>query len=107
MGKVFGSLVGESEERIRKALILAETISPCILWIDEIEKAFSSAMSAGDSGTSARVFGTFLTWMQEKEKPVFITATANQIDLLPPELLRKGRFDEIFFVTLPSRAERT
>ncbi len=106
MGKVFGSLVGESEERMRKALLLAETISPCILWIDEIEKAFSSAVSAGDSGTSARVFGTFLTWMQEKEKPVFVIATGNDITNLPPELMRKGRFDEIFFVDLPTFDER-
>ncbi|MBE0616409.1 MAG: AAA family ATPase [Proteobacteria bacterium] len=106
LGKVFGSLVGESEERIRKALLLAETISPCILWIDEIEKAFASAVSAGDSGTSARVFGTFLTWMQEKEKPVFVIATGNDIANLPPELMRKGRFDEIFFVDLPHYDER-
>ncbi|NOY45628.1 MAG: AAA family ATPase [Deltaproteobacteria bacterium] len=106
MGKVFGSLVGESEERMRKALLLAETISPCILWIDEIEKAFSSVTGAGDSGTSARVFGTFLTWMQEKEKPVFVIATGNDITNLPPELMRKGRFDEIFFVDLPHYEER-
>ena len=106
MGKVFGSLVGESEERIRKALLLAETISPCILWIDEIDKAFASVMSAGDSGTSARVFATFLTWMQEKEKPVFVIATGNDIANLPPELMRKGRFDEIFFVDLPTYEER-
>ncbi|TLN21572.1 AAA family ATPase [bacterium] len=106
LGKVFGSLVGESEERIRKALVLAEAISPCILWIDEIEKAFSSVVSAGDSGTSARVFGTFLTWMQEKSKPVFVIATGNDIANLPPELMRKGRFDEIFFVDLPNYEER-
>ncbi len=106
MGKVFGSLVGESEERIRKALLLAETISPCILWIDEIEKGFASVVGSGDSGTSARVFGTFLTWMQEKEKPVFVIATGNDIANLPPELMRKGRFDEIFFVDLPTYEER-
>ncbi len=106
MGKVFGSLVGESEERIRKALLLAETISPCILWIDEIEKGFASVAGSGDSGTSARVFGTFLTWMQEKEKPVFVIATGNDIANLPPELMRKGRFDEIFFVDLPTYDER-
>ena len=106
LGKVFGSLVGESEERIRRALLLAETISPCILWIDEIEKAFSSVLAAGDSGTSARVFGTFLTWLQEKEKPVFVIATGNDIANLPPELMRKGRFDEIFFVDLPIYDER-
>lgn len=106
MGKVFGSLVGESEERMRKALILAETISPCILWIDEIEKAFANVVGSGDSGTSARVFGTFLTWMQEKEKPVFVIATGNDITNLPPELMRKGRFDEIFFVDVPNYEER-
>ena len=106
LGKVFGSLVGESEERMRKALLLAETISPCVLWIDEIDKAFSSVMGAGDSGTSARVFGTFLTWLQEKEGPVFVLATGNDIANLPPELMRKGRFDEIFFVDLPTYDER-
>lgn len=106
VGKVFGSLVGESEERMRKALLLAETISPCILWIDEIEKAFATALSSGDSGTSARVFGTFLTWLQEKEKPVFVLATGNDVANLPPELMRKGRFDEIFFVDLPTYDER-
>jgi ATP-dependent 26S proteasome regulatory subunit len=106
MGKVFGSLVGESEERMRKALLLAETISPCILWIDEIDKAFASVMGAGDSGTSARVFGTFLTWLQEKERPVFVIATGNDIANLPPEMMRKGRFDEIFFVDLPTYDER-
>ena len=106
LGKVFGSLVGESEERMRKALLLAETISPCILWIDEIDKAFASVTSAGDSGTSARVFGTFLTWLQEKERPVFVIATGNDISNLPPELMRKGRFDEIFFVDLPTYDER-
>lgn len=107
LGKVFGSLLGESEENLRNAIRLAETISPCILWIDELEKAFAgSSGSAGDSGTTARILGTFLTWMQEKEKPVFIIATGNDITLLPPELMRKGRFDEIFFVDLPTATER-
>ena len=107
LGKVFGSLLGESEENLRNAIRLAETISPCILWIDELEKAFAgSSGSAGDSGTSARILGTFLTWMQEKTKPVFIIATGNDITLLPPELMRKGRFDEIFFIDLPSASER-
>ena len=108
IGKVFGGLVGESERNIRKALEIAKTISPCILWIDEIEKGFSGVQGSGssDSGTSSRIFGTFLTWMQEKTEPVFVIATANDISLLPPELLRKGRFDEIFFVDLPSNAER-
>ena len=87
---------------------MAKTISPCVLWIDEIEKGLSGSQSSGrtDGGTSARVFGTFLTWMQEKEEPVFVVATANDISSLPPELLRKGRFDEIFFVDLPSANER-
>lgn len=106
LGKVFGGIVGESEYNIRKALSLAETIAPSILWIDEIEKGLSGVGSAGDSGTSSRVFGTLLTWMQEKESEVFIIATANNIETLPPELLRKGRFDEIFFVDIPSINER-
>ncbi|HNZ65897.1 MAG TPA: AAA family ATPase [Planctomycetota bacterium] len=108
LGKVFGGFVGESERNIRYALDVAKTISPCVLWIDEIEKGLSGTQSSGrtDGGTSARVFGTFLTWMQEKKEPVFVVATANDISLLPPELLRKGRFDEIFFVDLPSEKER-
>ncbi|MBN2705635.1 MAG: AAA family ATPase [Deltaproteobacteria bacterium] len=107
LGKVFGSLLGESEQNLRQAIQLAETISPCILWVDELEKAFSgSSGAAGDSGTSARILGTFLTWMQEKTKPVFIIATGNDVAQLPPELMRKGRFDEIFFVDLPSTTER-
>jgi len=103
-GALFGSLVGESEERTRQALRLAETIAPCILWIDEIEKAFS--FGTGDSGTSQRVFASILTWMQDKTAPCFVVATANNIAALPPELLRKGRFDEIFFLDLPNFEER-
>lgn len=106
LGKVFGGIVGESESNIRKALSLAETISPSILWIDEIEKGLSGLGSSGDSGTSSRVFGNLLTWMQEKQSEVFVIATANNISQLPPELLRKGRFDEIFFVDIPSAIER-
>lgn len=106
MGKIFGGIVGSSEENMRKAIATAEAVSPSILWVDEIEKGFSGLKSGGDSGTSARVFGTFLTWMQEKTKPVFVIATANDISSLPPELLRKGRFDEIFFVDLPTLKER-
>ena len=110
-GKVFSGLVGSSEENMRRALATAEAVAPSILWIDEIEKGLSGAMgdgggSNGDSGVSSRIFGQFLTWMQEKEAPVFVIATANNISNLPPELLRKGRFDEIFFVDLPTLAER-
>ena len=104
VGALFGSFVGESEERTRRALSLAETISPCILWIDEMEKAFS--FGNGDSGTSQRVFASILTWMQDKTAPCFVVATANDIAALPPELLRKGRFDEIFFLDLPGFDER-
>jgi SpoVK/Ycf46/Vps4 family AAA+-type ATPase len=93
---------------MRSALRTAEAIAPSILWIDEIEKGFGSAGAAAlDGGTSSRVFGSFLTWMQEKDEPVFVVATANNIGRLPPEFLRKGRFDEIFFVDLPTAAERT
>ena len=107
MGKIFQGLVGSSESNMRLALKTAEAISPSILWIDEIEKGLSGASgSGGDGGTSTRVFGTLLTWMQEKTSPVFVFATANDIKGLPPELLRKGRFDEIFFVDFPSYEER-
>ncbi len=108
LGKVFGGVVGESEGNIRRALGIAEAVSPSILWIDEIEKGLSGVGSSNrtDSGTTARVFGTMLTWMQDKEKPVFVIATANNIEQLPPELLRKGRFDEIFFVDLPGSKSR-
>jgi SpoVK/Ycf46/Vps4 family AAA+-type ATPase len=107
IGRVFSGLVGSSEENMRRAIETAEAIAPCVLWIDEIEKGFGSASGpSGDSGTSARIFGTFLTWMQEKTKPVFVVATANNISALPPEMMRKGRFDEIFFVDLPTQAER-
>lgn len=104
VGALFGSLVGESEERVRRALSLAETVAPCVLWIDELEKSLASG--GQDGGTSQRVFGTILTWMQEKTKPVFVVATANDISSLPPEVLRRGRFDEIFFLDLPTEAER-
>ena len=104
IGALFGSLVGESEERARRALRLAETVAPAVVWIDEIEKGL--AHGGLDSGTSTRVFGTILTWMQEKTAPCFVVATANDISSLPPELLRKGRFDEIFFLDLPTLDER-
>jgi ATP-dependent 26S proteasome regulatory subunit len=108
MGRMFGSLVGSSEENVRRAIAVAESVAPTILWVDEIDKAFSGAQSSGgtDGGTTARVFGTFLTWLSEKTAPVFVVATANDISQLPAELLRKGRLDEIFFVDLPSEAER-
>jgi AAA+ superfamily predicted ATPase len=104
VGALFGSLVGESEERVRRALAIAATVSPCVLWIDELEKGFSSGDL--DGGTSQRVFGTILTWMQEKTDPVFVVATANDVTALPPETLRKGRFDEVFFLDLPTEQER-
>lgn len=107
VGRLMGSLVGESEARARQALELAESMAPCVLWIDELDKAFAGANGAGDSGVSARVLGFLLTWMQEKEAPAFVVATANRVDLLPPELLRKGRFDELFYLGLPTEAERT
>ena len=108
VGKVFGSLVGASEEGMRKAIKTAESVAPCILWLDELEKGLAGTQSSGqsDGGTTARVFGTFITWLQEKTSPVFVIGTANNVKQLPPELLRKGRFDEIFFVDLPSREER-
>lgn len=108
MGSVFGGFIGQSEENMRRAIKTAESIAPCILWMDEIEKGLAGTQSSNfsDAGTTARVFSTFLTWLQEKEKPVFIAATANNIQLLPPELLRKGRLDEIFFIDLPTRKER-
>jgi AAA+ superfamily predicted ATPase len=104
VGALFGSLFGESEERARRALRMAETVAPCVVWIDEMEKAM--AHGGLDSGTSTRVFGTILTWMQEKTVPCFVIGTANDISALPPELLRKGRFDEVFFLDLPTLAER-
>lgn len=108
VGKVFSSLVGSSEENVRKAIQTAESIAPSILWLDELEKGFSGMQGSGgsDAGTSARVFGTFITWLQEKTSSVFVVATANNVSQLPPELLRKGRFDEIFYVDLPTFEER-
>lgn len=106
VGKLFGGIVGESESRLRQMIDVAETISPCILWIDEIDKAFTNTESKSDSGTSNRVLATFITWLSEKTKPVFVISTANNIDLLPLEIIRKGRFDEIFFLDLPQKEER-
>jgi SpoVK/Ycf46/Vps4 family AAA+-type ATPase len=108
MGRMFNSLVGSSEENVRKAVAVAESVAPAILWVDEIDKAFAGSQGSGssDGGTTARVFGTFLTWLSEKTSPVFVVATANDISHLPPELMRKGRLDEIFFVDLPGQNER-
>ncbi len=105
MGKIMGKYVGESEENMRNAIALAEAISPCVLWIDELEKSFAGIDGSG-SEVTVRLFGTFLTWMQEKISPTFVIATANDITKLPPELMRKGRFDEIFYVGLPNQTER-
>jgi len=107
-GRLFGSLVGESEANTRRALEVAEAVAPAVLWLDEVEKGLAGVQSSGrtDSGVTARVFGTFLTWLQEKKAPVFVVATANAVEQLPPEFLRKGRFDEIFFVDLPNPEER-
>lgn len=108
VGKVFAGLVGASEENMRRAIKMAESVAPAILWVDELEKAFAGTQSSGfsDGGTTSRVFASFITWLQEKTKPVFVVATSNNIEQLPAELLRKGRFDEIFFVDLPSAEER-
>ena len=106
LGKIFSGIVGSSEENMRKAIATVEAVAPAILWVDEIEKGLNGVSSANDGGVSSRIFGTFLTWMQEKTAPVFVIATANNINNLPPELLRKGRFDEIFFVDLPTLTER-
>ena len=106
VGRLFGGLVGESESRTRQMIQIAEALAPCVLWIDEIDRAFSGLDGKGDAGTANRVFGTFITWLAEKISPVFVVATANNIQSLPPAMLRKGRFDEIFFVGLPSQQER-
>ncbi len=108
MGRIFSNFIGSSEENLRKAIRVAESVAPAVLWVDEIEKGLSGTASSGqvDGGVTARVFGAMLTWLQEKTAPVFVVATANKIEALPPELLRKGRFDEIFFIDLPASAER-
>jgi len=108
VGRVFSGVVGSSEQNIRQVIKMAESVAPCILFIDEMEKGFSGMQSStfSDSGTAARTFGTFLQWMQDKKKPVFVLGTANSIHSLPPEFLRKGRFDEIFYIDLPTKEER-
>nr|YP_009297413.1 hypothetical protein Eryt_089 [Erythrotrichia carnea]AOM66756.1 hypothetical protein Eryt_089 [Erythrotrichia carnea] len=106
VGNLFAGIVGESEAKVRKMIQIADSLSPCVLWIDEIDKAFRGLQSGSDGGTSSRVFGTFITWLSEKNTRVFVVSTANDIYSLPPELLRKGRFDETFFLSLPSVNER-
>jgi SpoVK/Ycf46/Vps4 family AAA+-type ATPase len=106
-GSLYDKYVGESERHLRRSLTMAETLAPVVLWIDEIEKGFASAATQStDGGLSQRMFGTLLSWMQEHDTPIFIVATSNNIQALPPELLRKGRFDEIFFVDLPDAEAR-
>ena len=106
VGKLFGGIVGESESRIREMIKIAETLSPCVIWIDEIDKAFSKTTSTSDSGTSSRVLSTFLTWLAEKQSSVFIVATANDIQNFPKEMFRKVRFDKTFLIYLPTEDER-
>lgn len=106
VGRIFGSIVGASEANLRRAIQTAEAVSPCILWIDEVEKGFAGVRGQGGGGVAARVFGTFLSWLQDKRSPVFVVATANDLSSIPPEFLRQGRFDDIFFVGLPAKAER-
>jgi SpoVK/Ycf46/Vps4 family AAA+-type ATPase len=107
-GRLFAGLVGQSESNLRSVISTVEAIAPCVLWIDEIEKGFNGARGSGasDGGTASRVLGTFLSWLQDRQAPVFAVATANDVTQLPPELLRKGRFDELFFVDLPNQQER-
>ena len=107
-GKLFGSLVGQSESNLRSVIQTAEAVAPCVLFIDELEKGFAGSRGSGsaDGGTASRVFGSFISWMQEKTAPVFVVATANDVTQLPPELLRKGRWDDLFFVDLPNEEER-
>jgi SpoVK/Ycf46/Vps4 family AAA+-type ATPase len=107
VGRLYGSYVGETEGRLRHALDIIESVAPDVLWIDEVEKAFAGATGpSGDSGVSQRVFGSVLTWLQDKQAPAFVVATANNVRSLPPEFLRRGRFDEIFFIDLPTASER-
>lgn len=106
-GALFDKFIGESERKLRDSLAQADRMAPAVLWIDEIEKGFAGAAShSSDGGLSRRMFGSLLTWMQERTTPIFLAATANDVSALPPELLRKGRFDEIFFVDLPTAPAR-
>jgi SpoVK/Ycf46/Vps4 family AAA+-type ATPase len=106
IGKLFGGIVGESENRTRQMIELAEALAPCVLWIDEIDKAFAEQNKNNDSGTTNRVLSTFIIWLSEKISQVFVVATANNFSVLPLEIIRKGRFDEIFFIGLPVISER-
>lgn len=106
MGRLFNGIVGESEKNVREMIQIIEALSPCILWIDEMDKAFTDTATQTDSGTTKRVMGTIITWLAEKTSPIFVVATANQLDAIPIEIVRKGRFDEIFFVDLPTKKER-
>jgi SpoVK/Ycf46/Vps4 family AAA+-type ATPase len=106
IGRIFGPLVGSAEANMRRAIQTAEAVSPCILWIDEVEKGFAGLGAQGGGGVTERVFGYFLSWLQDKRSPVFVVATANDLARLPPEFMRQGRFDEIFFVGLPTPPER-
>src|SRR5262249_8870586 len=106
---IFDKYIGESEKRIRKVFQVAEGLAPCVLWIDELEKVFAGSgpdSASVDAGVSSRLLAAFLGWMQERKAPVFVAATCNDVTALPPELIRKGRFDELFFVDLPNREER-
>ena len=107
-GRLFAGLVGQSESNLRSVIATVEAIAPCVLWLDEMEKGFAGSRSSGatDGGTASRVFGTFLSWLQDRTAPVFVVATANDVTQLPPELLRKGRFDELFLIDLPNQQER-
>jgi len=107
-GRLFAGLVGQSESNLRSVIATVEAIAPCVLWLDELEKGFAGSRSSGatDGGTASRVFGTFLSWLQDRTAPVFVVATANDVTQLPPELLRKGRFDELFWIDLPNQPER-
>lgn len=107
VGRIYGSFLGQSEARLRQALDAVEAMAPVVLWIDEIEKGFGADEGAQDGGASSRVLATFLRWLQERPDGIVVVATANDATALPPELLRRGRFDEVFFVDLPTRAERT
>jgi len=106
MGRIFSNLVGSPEESLRRAIMTVEAVAPAVLWIDEIEMGISVFSDSVESGSTSRIFASFLTWMQERRAAVFVAATANDIDRLPPEFIRKGRFDEVFFVDLPEQAER-